>query len=804
MKRALLFSFIIFSSLSIFSQNKYTISGYVEDIDSGEKLIGVNVYDSKSKLGTTTNTYGFYSITLPADSVILSYSYVGYATTVRTADLNKDINLNIKLGFSVDLETVEVVAETFEKIEESTQMSTVDVPIEQIRKIPALLGEVDVLKALQLLPGVQSGGEGQNGVYVRGGSPDQNLILLDGVPVYNASHLFGFFSVFNADAIKDVKLMKGGFPARYGGRLSSVIDITMKEGDVNDFHGTGSIGLISSKIMLEGPIKKETTSFAVSARRTYLDIMARPLIKRGFREEGMSGEFALYFYDLNAKINHKFSDKDRVYFSIYNGRDKFGFETTEVDENDLSTIALDLWWGNLTMATRWNHVWTNKLFSNTTLTYSQFKFTTGANNVFEYTDGNDDFNRESFALRYLSGIDDIAAKIDFDYYPNPRHYIRFGASAINHTFAPGEFDIDYEIVDPQSTFSVDTVLGQSEVVAQEFDLYVEDDMIISESFKANVGVHFSGFNVEDKFYTSIQPRLSMRYLLPNGVALKGSFSTMQQYVQLLTNETIGLPTDLWLPTTERVKPQFAWQAALGVAKTFDEQYEVSLEGYYKEMSNLLSFKEGASLFQLNDWQDRVTQGNGESYGLEVFLQKKKGRLSGWIGYTLAWSNRQFDDLNFGKKYPFTYDRRHDFSIVASYDISDRISVAGTWVYGTGNAITLANSVYNGYYPGVESNGQIFDGRYFSQLEYYDNRNNFRMKPYHRFDIGIEFKKQKKHWKRTWTFGAYNAYSRKNPFFVFLDSKREVQPDGTVNFVPTLRQASLIPFLIPSFSYRFEF
>jgi len=296
----------------------------------------------------------------------------------------------------------------------------------------------------------------------------------------------------------------------------------------------------------------------------------------------------------------------------------------------------------------------------------------------------------------------------------------------------------------------------------------------------------------------------MRYLLPNGIALKGSFSTMQQYVQLLTNESIGLPTDLWLPTTENVKPQFAWQGALGLAKTFDEKYEVSIEGYYKQMNNLLSYKEGASLFQLNDWQDRVTQGDGESYGIEFFVQKKKGRLSGWLGYTLAWSNRQFDDLNFGKKFPFTYDRRNDISVVASYEISDRISIAGTWVYGTGNAITLANSVYNGYYPSIEANGQIFDGRYFGQLEYYDNRNNFRMRSYHRFDMGIEIKKQKKHWKRTWTFGVYNAYSRKNPFFIYLDSKRVEQPDGTSKSVPTLRQASLIPFLIPSFSYRFEF
>ncbi|MEM9824756.1 MAG: TonB-dependent receptor plug domain-containing protein, partial [Bacteroidota bacterium] len=608
-----------------------------------------------------------------------------------------------------------------------SQMSTVEVPIAQIKQIPALFGEQDVLKALQLLPGVQSGGEGQNGLYVRGGSPDQNLILLDGVPVYNASHLFGFFSVFNVDAIKDVKLTKGGYPARYGGRLSSVIEINMKEGNSNEWHGTGSIGLIASKFTIEGPLKKDKTSILLSARRTYIDLLTKPLVKREFENNGSSGTAGYFFHDLNAKINHKFSEKDRLYFSVYTGKDRFYFEEEQKDEFGGFKTDTGLQWGNITSALRWNHLWTNKLFSNTTLTYSRYQFDTQALEEDRTIDGQLT-ELTSFGVSYLSGINDFAAKIDFDFVPNPNHYIRFGASAIHHHFKPGKFDLDIAIAGTDS-YALDTLLGQEDIKAQELAVYVEDDMKIGDSFKMNIGVHASAFNLKDAFYYSIQPRLSMRYLLSNGVALKGSFATMRQYVQLLTNEGIGLPTDLWLPTTKQVLPQDSWQAAIGLAKTFNQQYEVSIEGYYKKMNNVLSYKEGASLFDLSDWQSRVTQGQGKSYGMEVFVQKKSGTFTGWLGYTLSWTNRQFEELNFGKEYPFKYDRRHDISIVGSYKVKEGVQLSATWVYGTGNAITLANSQFEGISASIDlpANApgwfRTFNG------EYYADRNNFRMRSY---------------------------------------------------------------------------
>lgn len=800
---------LLCSSQFLFAQEKetFTISGYIQDLESSEKLITANVYDYVSGKGAVSNTYGFYSLTLPKDSVLLTISYIGYKDQNLKMYLDKDITLNIDLSAELAFEEVEVVAKKVDEIQDRTRMSTVDVPIAQIKKIPALFGEVDVLKALQLLPGVQSGGEGQNGLYIRGGSPDQNLILLDGVPVYNASHLFGFFSVFNADAIKDVTLTKGGFPARYGGRLSSVIEINMKEGNMNEWHGTGTIGLIASKLTLEGPIKKDKTSLILSARRTYVDILARPFIKKGFEDsdaEESSGNAGYFFHDINAKINHKISDKDRLFFSVYTGKDKFYYKEKYKDtySNVTNTNEQDanLNWGNITSAVRWNHLWNNKLFSNTTLTYSRYNFDLGTEE-FDKVESSDRNSSDFYSLGYLAGITDVAGKIDFDYIPNPDHYIRFGASAIRHSYNPGKFDLEIESLEPNDEYRLDTILGQPTVSNLEFAAYVEDDFTIGDNFKINAGLHFSGFNVDGKTYTSLQPRLGMRYLLPDGTALKASYADMRQYIHLLTNDGIGLPTDLWLPTTERVKPQDSRQVALGAAKTFNKKYEVSIEGYYKEMKNLIAYKEGSSLFELNDWQDRVTQGDGKSYGVEFFVQKKTGRLTGWVGYTWSKSNRTFKELNFGRTFDYKYDRRHDISVVASYKLSDRIQLSGTWVYGTGNALTLANSVYSVTFPSVNvpANFQNY-GYNRENLEYYEQRNNFRMKAYHRMDIGIEFSKQKKRYKRTWSLGAYNVYNNKNPFFIFTDSKYD---PNTGNSEQVLKQASLFPIL-PYFSWRFEF
>ena len=801
MRIIILLAFLFMQS-SIFSQESYTISGYIEDDQSGEALLSANVFEGNTKLGTVSNLYGFYSITLPKDSIYLSFSYIGYESQIIGIYLDKDITLDVKLNSSTTLKQVEIVAENSVSIEEESQMSSIEVPIQQIKKIPALLGEVDVLKTLQLLPGVQSGGEGQSGLYVRGGSPDQNLILLDGVPVYNANHLFGFFSVFNADAIKDVKLTKGGYPARYGGRLSSVLEINMKEGNKQEFHGSGSVGLISSKLSLEGPIIKDKASFIVSARRTYIDILARPIIRASFRRQSngdfaTSGDVGYYFYDLNAKVNYKISDKDKLYLSAYTGDDKFYVDITESFGDNSDKIQTELGWGNFTSALRWNHLWTNKLFSNVTATYTKYNFGTLVGTDFTSNfDGQ--LNKQAFSFSYDSGIRDYAIRVDFDYLPNPNHFIRFGGLAMHHRFNPGEFNIKSEqVIDGISLPELDTVFGQVLVDAIEYNAFIEDDFKVTSTLKVNAGVHFSGFNLEGKAYTSIQPRISVRQLLPGKAALKASFATMRQYTQFLTNENIGLPWDQWLPTTENVLPQDSWQVAAGFAKTLEGGYEVSLEGYYKEMKNLISYKEGASLFSVQPWEELVTQGQGRSYGGELFVQKKVGRFTGWLGYTLSWSERQFDDKNFGNWYPFKYDRRHDLSLVGIYELNDKISFSATWVYGTGNAVTFADSRIPLLFNNIGGN------EYVQTVDIFKERNNYRQEPYHRLDVNIDFTKQKKFYKRIWSFGAYNAYSRKNPFFLNLEEDLVINPDGAPDQKTVLKQYSLFP-IVPSVSYRFEF
>ncbi len=798
MKNAFLSILLIFCNLIVFAQKKFTISGYIRDAESQEELISANVIDVKSRSGTVSNTFGFYSITLPAGKSTLKASYVGYKEFSAEVDLRNDIVLDISMDLSSTIKEVEVVATKAERIEERSQMSRIDVPIDQIKKIPALLGEVDVLKALQLLPGVQGGSEGQNGIYVRGGGPDQNLITLDGVPVYNVSHILGFFSVFNADALKNVTLYKGGFPARYGGRLSSVIDINMKEGNMKEFHGEGSIGMVASRLTLEGPIFKDKTSFIISARRTYVDVLMAPIIALAAEDNGEDVKLKLNFYDLNAKINHKINAKNRIYLSAYSGNDIFGSVITDgkKTDKDYSKYDFGINWGNLTSALRWNHEISNKLFANTTLTYSNYQFQFGAGADFK--DGSDTI--QSSLARYTSGIKDWSAKFDLDYVPNPNHYIKTGANWINHSYNPGATQIKFT---EGASVPFDTLLGSQKTIANEFAVYIEDDMRFG-AFKANVGLHASAFAVGKSFYTSLQPRIGLNYLLSNSLALKASFCTMRQYINLLTNEGLGLPSDLWVPSTERVKPQDAWQVAIGTAKTLWDEYEFSLEGYYKQMKNVVAYKPGVSFIGLNkDWQDKVTQGRGKAYGLEFLIQKKKGRFNGWLGYTLSWNWRQFDDINAGREFPFRYDRRHDLELVANYKLTDRWSVSGTWVYGTGNAISLTNQSYsvpesyNSWYSNY--NGNKIGNQKIK--DYYANnftvsqpseKNAYRMNPYHRMDIGFEYKKKKKRSERTWSFGAYNAYNRRNPFFIYSAYSSEKKRD-------VYQQVSIFP-IIPNVAW----
>jgi hypothetical protein len=770
------------------SSIKRSVNGAVEDAASGESLLGASVYavDAQGGLiaGTSSNEYGFYSLTLRGaaadDSLRLVYSFVGYAEQRILLPPGEDRSLTVRLEPALELETVTVSAKAAERQAEQTQMSAIEIPVAQIKSLPAFLGEVDVLKVLQLLPGVQSGNEGATGLYVRGGGPDQNLILLDGVPVYNASHLFGFFSVFNADAVNKVELIKGGFPARYGGRLSSVVDIRLKEGNTQGIHGSGSIGLIASKAMLEGPIGKDgKSSWLVSGRRTYIDLLAQPII--ALTSDGVNAGY--YFYDLNAKINRKISDKDRIYLSGYFGRDRFYFsERSRFNRDgitDEETFKGSLEWGNATAVMRWNRIWSPTLFSNLTATYSAYDFEISNDVESIYEDGS---TREEsrFALRLFSGIGDATLRQDFDWVPHPNHYLRFGASGSWQRFRPSAttFDATQTGLPPESQF-----FGNERIDAGLLSAYVEDDWKLGPRLKANVGLHGAAFAVDGEWFTSLQPRISARYLVAPEWSIKGSYAQMAQFIHLLSNAGLGLPTDLWVPATERIRPESSWQVALGLARDLGDAWSFSAEGYYKVMEGVVEYKDGATFLDngVDDWQDKVVQGTGTSYGGELFAQKKQGKTTGWIGYTLSWTWREFDALNGGQRFPYRYDRRHDLSVAVVHRFNERIEISGAWVYGTGNAISLPVASYAGLYG--------------FPVYAYEGRNGYRMAPYHRLDFGARFSKKKRRYTRHFAVGVYNAYSRNNPFFIYAGQ------DDFGN--DAYKQVSLFPIL-PSFSWQFDF
>ncbi|MDG1841037.1 MAG: TonB-dependent receptor plug domain-containing protein [Crocinitomicaceae bacterium] len=792
---------LFFLNYSFLFTQKITISGYVKDAESGEPLIGAKIFDIKSKKGVIANEYGFYSLTLLKDSVRLKATFFGYGAMKYEFMPQKNKLLTINLNPIVDIEEVEISSQ--KRIEEESQMSSFNISMEKVKALPVFLGETDILKTIQLFPGVQSGSEGASGLYVRGGGADQNLILLDGVPVYNASHLFGFFSVFNSDAINNAQMIKGGFPARYGGRLSSVLDIHMKEGNTKKFKGEGSIGIISSKLTLEGPIIKDKTSFLVSGRRTYVDLWAIPLINSfnnnsggGKGESGSSSSSntgGYYFWDLNAKINHKFSDKSRLYVSGYFGKDRFYGDRSnsypdggnQIDEQ--ASNALE--WGNAIGAIRWNKIISPKLFMNVTATYSQYQFGVGFTNQTTVTYP-DSAQQSSLSSQYDSGIRDWTGKVDFTYYPNANHSIKFGLGNTYHTFIPG---VNQFQVNQSGISSVDSTFGSTQQYGHEHWIYIEDDWEISEKIKFNIGLNFSGFQARESWYPSIQPRFSGRFLVSKNSAIKASYSRMSQFLHLLTNPSIGLPTDLWVPVTDRVAPEHSNQYALGYSQTLKKGIQFSVEAYYKDMFNLVAYQDGASFFGSGlDWQDKIEIGRGNSYGVEFLLEKKIGKTTGWIGYTLNWSNRQFDNINFGNPFPHKYDRRHDIGIAITHEFNEKVDIGVVWVFGSGYATTLAQQTYNGI-DGLSSS--ISNNFEFTTVEHIENRNNYRMPSYHRLDVGVNLHKKRKKYTRTWSFGLYNAYSRQNPFYLYFDQ----DANGDLG----LYQLSLFP-IIPSISYKIKF
>jgi len=777
----LLSLFFFFFKLS-FGQDRFTISGYVQEENSGENLIGVSIYDRTSKKGTSSNQYGFYSITLEKGTYEIIYSFIGLNTITKKINLNKNIRSNISLSEKRILsEEVIITSEKQDKNIESSNMSQAKLEVKNIKKIPVILGEIDVLKSAQLLPGIQSGGEGNSALYVRGGGPDQNLILLDEAVVYNAAHLFGFFSVFNADAIKDIDIIKGGMPAEYGGRLSSVLNISMKDGNNKKYKADGGIGLLSSRLMLQGPVQKNKSSFIVSGRRTYIDVLSKPFMPK---DNAFSGS-GYYFYDLTTKINYRISDKDRLYLSGYFGRDIFNFANSD------NGIAIEIPWGNATTSLRWNHLFNDKLFMNASLIFSDYRF---------------EFNieQQEFELKIFSGINDWNTKVDFLFQPNNRHTIKFGTNYTYHEFTPGN----------ATGKSGDVVFEPDEIFKQysnEGALYLSDDFEISDALKIHVGLRYSSFqhsgyisfreylenefNASNENYRHVEPRLSFRHKLNTNSSIKGAYTQNYQYIHLASTSSVSLPTDLWIPSSSGIEPKFSDQYALGYFKNLkDNMYETSIEAYYKEMTNLIEYKEGVLPEDNTNSgsDDAFAFGDGDSYGIELLLKKSKGKTTGWIGYTLSKTTRYFDDVNNGVAFPAKYDRRHDLSITATHKLSEKWTLSSVFVYATGNAITLPTERY------------MIGEKIYTE---HTSRNGFRMEPYHRLDIGATYTPtKKKKFQSSWNFSIYNVYSRKNPYFIYFDLEVPEGEDGSIqegNFTPKAYQVSIFPIL-PSVTWNFNF
>ncbi len=780
----ILVSLLLLFSTALRAQDKFTFNGYVKDSLSGESIIGATVTVVGSSGSLLTNSYGFFSITLPAGDYEVSFSHVSYESITRRIRLNGSQTFTISLlPRNAALQEVVVVNKRRDGNVKNAQMGKLDLSMNQIRSIPAFLGEVDILKAIQLLPGVQSAGEGNAGFYVRGGGPDQNLILLDDATVYNTGHLFGFFSVFNGDAIKNVSLIKGGMPAQYGGRLSSVLDVAMKEGNINRFQGEGGVGLIASRFSVQGPIQKDKSSFIVSARRTYIDALVRPFIRKSSAFYG-SG---YYFYDLNAKINYRFSDKDRLFLSGYFGRDVFNFN------NAKRSFSTRVPWGNATATLRWNHVFGPRAFTNTTLVFNDYKFDFTA-------------RQENFQVGLSSGIRDLGWKSDLDYYPNPQHKVKFGMAITHHTFVPN-------VVSGRQDSIVFQPNNAIEKYALESALYLQDDWSIGDKWKINYGIRLSRFTQTGPFtryvrdengnkldstvygraraiqsYGGIEPRLTLRYGLKDNSSIKAAITRNFQYIHLVTNAGSTLPTDLWVPSTYAVRPQESWLFALGYFKNFaDNTIETSWEIYYKDMQNQIEYQEGYTP-GLSDPEEEFVFGRGWSYGSEWLINKVKGRLTGWVGYTLSWTKRRFPDLNNGEVYPARYDRRHDISVVGNWDLNRRWKFGAVFVYGTGNAITLPERFY--FMNGVLT-------------QEYSRLNQYRMRAYHRMDVSATYTPKIKPGRKggqSWVFSIYNLYSRQNPYFLYFDQTGQLS-NGDLQV--EARQVSLFPIL-PSVTWNFKF
>lgn len=774
-----------------FSQD-LQISGIIKDASTGEKLPGATLYLLQNKQGTTSNEYGFYSLRIPAkDTVTVILSYVGFHTIEKKLFLEKNQVMDFNLVSGVDLNDVEIIANSIIPIEQRTEMSVLHIPVQQIKMLPALGGEPDILKAFQLMPGVKQGNEGSSALLVRGGSPEQNLIIIDDIPLYYVNHLGGFISIFNINALQDATLYKGGFPARYGGRLSSVMNIKLKEGNSMKTGGNFQIGLLTASFLLEGPIKKNKTSYLISARRFLYDLLTRPASRFAF--DYVTAGY--YFYDINAKVNHKVGDKDWLYLSFYTGNDKVFVNTNDKSDNYQYKSKSSTQWGNIALGFRWNHHFNSRIFSNITAAYTQYRYVGKVNSQIEKTSAN-----EENQYQFYSGIRDYSLKADFEFYLNNNYKIFFGAGSVFHEFKPGITSFSNNI----NKVINDTLIGDYRTYSLENDVYVENIINITPTINTNIGFRLSHYYVEDKDYIIPEPRILVNLQISISSSIKASYSLMSQSVHLLTNDGTGMPSDLWMPSTANVKPEISQQVAIGFAKTIKNKLiELSVEVYYKNMKNLIAYKAGSGYQNLSEnWENRIEQdGVGTAYGLEFLAQKVLGKTTGWIAYTLSKTERQFTNLNYGKTYPYKYDRRNEVSIIITHKIRENIDLSLAWTYASGNAITLATSKYRFYSSEEFYNQQMPGYDEEEEILVFSEKNAYRMQPFHKLDIGANFRKQKKRGVRTWSVSIYNVYNRQNPYYYYYESVHSPylnQPDNLV-----LKKLSLFPIL-PSVSYNFSF
>ncbi len=771
-------TFYSLASYPGFSENdtrkQLTVSGFVVDAKNGESLTGAVIYTKElPAVGITTNSYGYFSLTLPEGKYNLIVQYLGYKTKTIPLNLTENQKINVELEEeSITLGEITITGEKNNNNVVSNDLIA-KISVKEIQSIPVILGEKDILKTLQLLPGVTPAGEGNAGFYVRGGGVDQNLILLDEAPVYNPSHLLGFFSTFNSDAIKDVTLYKGGFPAEYGGRLSSVVDIKMNEGNSKEYHLSGGIGLIASRLSLEGPILKNKGSFMIAARRTYADLFLKLLPGNG--ADSTASKTTLYFYDLNLKANYQITNRDRIYFSCYLGRDNFNLGG-----------SLGLNWGNITATARWNHIINDKMFSNTSLIFNRYSYN------FNVAVG-------TSTMKVLSEIKDWNLKEDINYYINSKNSVKFGFNSIYHTFIPSK-------VDTTSFFHIRSMDNR---YALENAIYISNEQTISKHLKADYGLRYSLFssigpgtvytydNVADiidsasypsgKIYNTsggLEPRLILNYIINDSSSVKASYARTRQYIHLLSNTTSTTPFDLWVPGNTNILPEIADQYTFGYFRNFsNNKFETSVEVYYKNMKNQIDYRNGANLILNNKVESQLVFGKGWGYGAEFLIRKKYGKLTGWISYTLSKTRRRFPAINNGAPFPAKQDRPNNISVVAMYDISRRLTISATWIYLSGNVVTFPSGRY------------YVDG---NVVPYYTERNGYRMPDYHRLDIGLTWQRKKSlRFESNWNFSIYNVYARENAYAI------NFQPDPND---PTKMQAVQLSLfrIVPAITYNFKF